>query len=143
MGKFTFKIRHLFLLTIVISLFIPACLWIQYATSTRTLAAIDLPQNKRFRLIQTTGGEPFDTKIYFDSGDGQWGFYYYEHEDWYWDDAIVQSDEDTLNVYRNGILTIQLNTRNGSCIVKRADGWEREYAAPLYYTTTLPGTARP
>lgn len=116
---------------------------VQEAMSTRTISAIDLPGNRRFRLIQTSGGEPFDTKIYFDSGDGQWGFYYYEHEDWYWNDAIVELDDDTLTIFRNGKPTIQLNTNTGFCVVRRADGWEREYDAPVYFTTSLPGTMEP
>jgi signal peptidase I len=143
MGRFTFKVRHLLLLTMGIALSISAWVAIQEALSTRTLAAIDLPQNKRFRLIQTSGGEPFDTKIYFDSGDGQWGFYYYEHEDWYWNDATLKSDEETLTVFRKGKPTICLNTKTGFCFISRTDGWEREYDAPTYYTATLPGSTEP
>jgi signal peptidase I len=143
MERFTFKIRHLLLLTMGIALSISAWVAIQESLSTRTIAAIDLPQNKRFRLIQTSGGEPFDTKIYFDSGDGQWGFYYYEHEDWYWNDATLKSDEETLTVFRKGKPTIRLNTKTGFCVVRRSDGWEREYDAPTYYTSTLPGSTDP
>jgi signal peptidase I len=126
-----------------IALSISAWVAIQDALTTRTIAAIDLPQNKRFRLIQTSGGEPFDTKIYFDSGDGQWGFYYYEHEDWYWNDATVKTDEETLTVFRKGKPTIHLNTKTGFCLIRRADGLERVYDAPTYYTATLPGSAEP
>ncbi len=97
---------------------ISAWLVIEDAISTRTIAAIDLPQNKRFRLIQTFGGEPFNTKIYFDSGNGQWGFYYYEHEDWYWNDAELKLEEDTLTVFRKGKPTIRLNTKTGCCVVR-------------------------
>ncbi len=143
MARFTFKIRHLLLLTMGVALSISAWLVIQDAISTRTIAAIDLPQNKRFRLIQTSGGEPFNTKIYFDSGDGQWGFYYYEHEDWYWNDAELKLEEDTLTVFRKGKPTIRLNTKTGFCVVRRADGWECECDAPVYYTTSLPGSADP
>lgn len=121
-----------------IAILISAWLVIQEAISTRTIAAIDLPQNKRFRLIQSFGGEPFDTKIYFDSGDGRWGFYYYEHEDWYWNNAELKLEEDTLTVFRNGEPTIRLNTKTGFCVVKRVDGWECESEAPIYYIPSLP-----
>ncbi len=143
MARFTFRIHHLLLLTMGVAILIAAWLMIKNATSTRTIAAIDLPLNMRFRLIQTFGGEPFDTKIYFDSGDGRWGFYYYEHEDWYWNDAELKSDNETLTVFRDGKSTIQLNTKTGVCVVRRADGWNCEYDAPVYYTTSLPGSTDP
>ncbi len=139
MAKPKFRIQHLLLLTTVIAVSIALWLALMSATSTRTIVSIDLPENKRFRVIQTFGGEPFDTKIYFDAGDGQWGFYYYEHEDWYWNQADVKSSGDTLSIMRGGRSTIQLNTQTGFCIVERADGWRREYEKPVYYTNLLPG----
>ena len=138
MKRFRFRIHHLFLLCTVVAISTAAFLVVQEAMSTRTLVAVDLPQNQRFRVIQTFGGEPFDTKIYFDSGDGQWGFYYYEHEDWYWNEATLESHDDTLIVFRNGQPVIQLDTQTGVCVVQRPDGWHREYNAPLYFTTSLP-----
>ncbi len=92
MARLQFRIPHLLLLTTAIAVSLASWLMIRHATSTRVIAAIDLPQNKRFRVVQTFGGEPFDTKIFYDSGDGRWGFYYYEHEDWYWNDAEVKLD---------------------------------------------------
>lgn len=140
MARFRFRIPHLIRLTTAIAVSLAAWFIIRDATSTRIIAAIDLPQNKRFRLIQTFGGEPFDTKIFYDSGDGRWGFYYYEHEDWYWNDADLKSDEDTITVCRNGKMTIQLNTKTGCCIVRRTDGWQHEYDAPIEFRTSLPGS---
>ena len=140
MARFTFRIPHLLILTAAIAALLGAGLMIRNATSTRVIAAIDLPESKRFRLIQTFGGEPFDTKIFYDSGDGRWGFYYYEHEDWYWNDAELKSDDGTITVFRKGKMTIQLNTRTGVCVVKRLDGREHEYVAPVEFRTSLPGS---
>lgn len=143
MPRFKFRIHHLLLFTLVIALSLVAWLAIRDALSTRTIVAVDLPLNQRFRVIQTSRGEPFDTKIYFDSGDGQWGFYYYEHEDWYWNNAEFKSDDETITVFRNGKPTIELTMKTGFCVVRRLDGWSREYKAPAYYTTTLPGSNVP
>ena len=143
MARFSFRLPSLFVLTTAVAALIAAWLMIKDATSTRVIAAIDLPQNKRFRLIQTFRGEPFDTKIFFDSGDGRWGFYYYEHEDWYWNDAELRSGNDTISVFREGKMTIQLNSKTGYCFVRRADGWEREYKTPVDYRTSLPGSNTP
>ncbi len=143
MPRFKFRIHHLLLFNVVIALSLVAWLAIRDALSTRTIVAIDLPLNQRFRVIQTSRGEPFDTKIYFDSGDGQWGFYYYEHEDWYWNKAEFKSDDETITVFRNGEPTIELTMKTGACVVTRLDGWYREYAEPAYHTTTLPGSTPP
>lgn len=143
MAKPRFRIQHLLVLTTVIAVTISVWFALRYAMSTRTIVAIDLPQNKRVRVIQTFGGEPFDTKFFFDVGDGRWGFYYYEHEDWYWNEADVELDGDTLSIMRGGRCTIQLNTETGFCIVERADGWRREYAKPVDYRTSLPDAVDP
>ncbi|MCC6507885.1 MAG: hypothetical protein IT423_02170 [Pirellulaceae bacterium] len=143
MAKPRFRIQHILVLTAVIAVFITVWLAIQNAIATRTIVAIDLPAKKRVRVIQTFGGEPFDTKVYFDAGDGQWGFYYYEHEDWYWNKADVQSDGETISIMRGGRSTIQLNTQTGACIVERLDGQRHEYKSPVYYTNSLPGSNEP
>ena len=86
------------------------------AVSTRAVVSEDLPNGTRIRIIQTFSGEPFETAIYFDDGDGQWRWYYYDHEDWYWGRA------DTT--YADGIVTIDasrrsvvFDTRTGECII--------------------------
>ncbi len=143
MAKPRFRIQHLFILTTVVAVSIAAWLALQHAMSTRTIVALDLPGNKRIRVIQTFGGEPFDTKFYFDAGDGRWGFYYYDHEDWYWNKAEVESDGDTLSIVRGGHRTINLNTRTGFCIVEHANGKRYEHVEPTYYTNSLPGSIKP
>lgn len=141
MAAFRFHIKHLLALIAVVAI----ALWCwntwQYATSMRTIVAIDLPQNKRVRVIQDFRGEPFDTQLYFDAGDGRWGFYYYEHEDWYWDDADVEIRGDTIRIMRGGRCTIRLDTRTGNCVVDRADGWHREYTEPVSYKQAISGNA--
>ena len=143
MAKPRFRIQHLFALTTIIAVFITVWLALQHAMSTRTIVTVNLPGNKRVRVIQKFDGEPFDTKFYFDAGDGRWGFYYYDHEDWYWNEAEVESDGDTLSIVRGGRRTIILNTQTGLRIVERADGWRYEYKKPTYYTSSLPGSIKP
>ena len=126
-----------------IALFIGLAIFAKNAITTRTIVSVDLPENKRFRVVQTFGGEPFDTKLYFDSGDGQWGFYYYEHEDWYWNSAETKIEGDIVSVMRNGNWTIRFNSSNGTCEVKRRDGWYKVSDRPAYYTDSLPGPKVP
>ena len=134
MARFRFRIQHLLGFTAVVAFALCSGITCHHVSSTRTIIAIDLPQNKRIRLIQDFGGEPFDTQLYFDAGDGRWGFYYYEHEDWYWNNADAEMLGDTIHIIRDGRCTIRLDTHTGLCVVDRADGFHREYAGPVSYS---------
>ena len=39
---------------------------------------------------------------------GQWGWFYYDHEDWYWGHgrSEVDTTEKRINIYRNGRVTV-------------------------------------
>jgi len=143
MSRFRFRIKHLLGFTAVVAFAVWIGITSRHVTSTRTIFAIDLPQNYRIRLIQDFGGEPFDTQLYVDAGDGRWGFYYYEHEDWYWGEAEAEIHGETIHIMRGGRPTIRLDTRTGRCVVDRPDGFHREYAGPVSYKTTIPGPTRP
>ena len=132
----------------VLVLLVAAIFWVSEATKTRTIAAVDLAENKKLRVVQTFGGEPFDTKVYLDnkgvySGDGRWGFFYYNHEDGYWNDAETRIAGEVVSVMRNGRWTIRFNTSDGTCEVRRADGWHKIADEPAYFTDVLPGLRVP
>ena len=124
--------------SLLIVIFGSAFNFIRCATLTRALVSLDLPNDQRVRLVQTFGGEPFDTTLYFDSGDGRWGCYYYDHEDWYWNKADSEIDGDILSIFRKGELTISLNTAKGTCTVKPPDGKKADFDKPMSFTDTLP-----
>ncbi len=140
MPRLRFTTRQLFGLTSLVACAL--CLGViwHHISSTRTIVKLDLPQNKRLRLIQDLRGEPFDTQLYFDAGDRRWGFYYYEHEDWYWNEADIEIHGDTIHIMRHGRCTIRLNTSTGACVVDRDDGFYREYAGPIAYRAAIPNT---
>ena len=131
MPRLRFSIKHVLGATAFSAFALCSVITCRHVSSTRTIVALDLPQNKRVRLIQDFAGEPFDTQLYFDAGDGRWGFYYYEHEDWYWNDAVVETHGDNVHIMRDGQCTIRLNTRTGTCVVDRADGYHRDYNRPI------------
>lgn len=109
-----FGTKHLFaLLTAAacVCLLSTAC---YRATKTRTIVSEDLPNGTRVRVIQSFSGEPFDTSIYFDDGDGKWRWYYYDHEDWYWNNAKTHFSDGILNI-SSGKRQIVLNTNSGEC----------------------------
>ena len=111
-----YQLKHIFVIVAFAAVVITSVLAVKNAVSTRAVVSEDLPNGTRIRIIQTFSGEPFDTAIYFDDGDGKWRWYYYDHEDWYWGRA------DTT--YADGVLTIDagrrsvvFDTRTGNCII--------------------------
>ncbi len=143
MPRLRFGIKHILSFTAIFALALCSVNTCRHVLSTRAIVALDLPQNKRIRLIQNFKGEPFNTQLYFDAGDGRWGSYYYEHEDWYWNDAVVETYGDNVRIMRDHQCTIQLNTRTATCIVDRADGFHRDYNGPLSYRMAIPGMTEP
>jgi hypothetical protein len=50
------------------------------------------------------GGEPFTTSFYYRKPGGQWGWFYYDHKDWYWNGHKVALDTNAAvaTFYRKG-----------------------------------------
>lgn len=65
----------------------------------RTIAAVDHPDGPRVRVVQEFAGfDGFETTLYYDIGDGQWRWYYFDHDDSYWRRADAQYDGSVISV---------------------------------------------
>ena len=109
-----YRLKHLFA---VVTFFALACICfcvVRDAVATRTVVSEDLPNGTRIRIIQEFTGEPFNTSIYFDDGDGQWRWYYYDHEDWYWGSADTDYANGVLYV-ASGNRSVVFDTTTGDC----------------------------
>ena len=67
-----FQLKHLFAMVAFAAVVSVCFVMVRDAVSTRAVVSEDLPNGTRIRIIQTFSGEPFETAIYFDDGDGQW-----------------------------------------------------------------------
>ena len=72
-------------------------------------------------MIQYFNYQPelFTTSIYFDDGDGEWRWYYFDHQDSYWGGAEVEIADSEIRVtskYRN----IEFDTSTGECTTLRS-----------------------
>ena len=87
----------------------------------RVVICVRHPNGSRLLVTQTWHGEPFNTVVFFDEGDGIWRWYYYEHEDWYWDTATgkIVGDEIHVNAWKRSVV---INTVTGECRRVRTDG---------------------
>lgn len=134
-----FGIKHALAVTAMFAYVMCLVLIYRHVSSTRAIVSIDYTDGRRIRVVQNMRGEPFDTKVFFDSGDGRWGFYYYDHEDWYWNEAEVESAGETVRISRRGRCTVELNTSTGACIVDPPNSKRREYETPVDYRTRIWG----
>ena len=109
-----FRIKHLFAAVTIVACVCLAVGFFYRATKARTIVSKDLANGTRVRVIQTYPGVLFNTSIYFDDGDGNWRWYYYDHEDVYWNHANTLYDNGILYI-TSGDRYIFLNTVSGKC----------------------------
>ncbi len=81
-----YSTKTLLILTAIVASLLAMTLMVNSAIKTRVLASVDHPNGTRLRVVQYFNYQPelFTTSIYFDNGDGNWHWYYFDHEDSYW-----------------------------------------------------------
>jgi hypothetical protein len=84
-----------------------------------------------FCVLQTCNwspAEPFTTSAYYRKPDGNWGWFYYDHEDSYWGHARADIDNATkrISILRDGKLTATFDWEPSRFRLLRADFPERD-----------------
>lgn len=124
-----FNLRQLFLVIVVCSVVLSAGAYLCSAFAPRIVASVDHPNGTRLRVVQKFeyNGDLFNTTIYFDNGDGQWRWYYFDHDDTYWGRATSDVMEDTIRIESNDRM-IQFDTVSGECRISNHEVGDRIYA---------------
>ena len=124
-----FNLRQLFFLTLICSVLLCAGLSLRSALATRIVASVDHSNGTRLRVVQKFeySGDLFNTSIYFDNGDGQWRWYYFDHDDSYWGRAKSEVTENTVRIESNN-RKIQFDTVTGECKISNQEVGDRIYA---------------
>jgi hypothetical protein len=75
----------------------------------RVVARAVAPDGTEFCVVQkcTWDGDLFNTACYYRKPGGPWGWFYYDHEDWYWEHGRADVDEKAkrISVIRDGRVT--------------------------------------
>src|SRR6266536_3702370 len=68
--------------------------FMKHINGPRVVARAVAPDGTEMCVIQKCNwnGEPFTTSFYYRKPAGQWGWFYYDHQDWYWSAATVTLD---------------------------------------------------
>ncbi|MFK8112381.1 MAG: hypothetical protein AB8B91_09270 [Rubripirellula sp.] len=119
--RYRFSIKSLLIVIAITAASLSSTSLIRNAIQPRVVACTSHPSGARLMVTQEWGGEPFDTSIFFDDGDGNWRWYYYDHEDWYWGSAECQIVGDAIRVSSTH-RSIVINTQTGECSRARPDG---------------------
>ena len=74
---------------------------VRHIKNPRVVTRAVAPNGIEFLILQTLG-EPFNTSAHYRKPGGPWGWFYYDHEDWYWGKgrAVVDLKEKLIKVYR-------------------------------------------
>ena len=110
---------RLFLLATAIALVAAIGLFTYSIVKTRLVVNVDHPNGSRLRVVQKLGYESFYTAIYFDDGDGQWRWYYYDHNDAYWGSASILIDDNVIKITSDQ-RRIEMDTKTGDCTISDA-----------------------
>ena len=121
-----FSLKHMFVATALIGAALAVGLFIASIVKTRSVVSIDHPNGTRLRIVQKFTAELFDTSIYFDDGDGQWRWYYYDHEDWYWGSARSRIEGNLIQI-TSGERSVEIDTKTGDCTISNGESYRREY----------------
>ena len=107
------------LLVVVVALFI----W--HINGPRVVARAVAPGGTEFCVVQTCNWdlEFFTTSCYYRKPGGQWGWFYYDHEDWYWGHGRAEVDPvaKRISIYRDGRVTVTFEWESERFCLLRTD----------------------
>lgn len=89
-----------------IACFVTVIVCLRLAFAPRIIVRIVTPDNVELCLIQQGARDfpPFKTSFVFRKPGTNWGWFYYDHEDWYWRTAQITLDTNArvATIYRDG-----------------------------------------
>jgi len=85
-------------------------LFLWHINGPRVVARAAAPDGTEFYVIQTSNWdfEFFTTACYYRRPGGRWGWFYYDHQDWYWGRGHAEIDERSkrISIIRDGRITV-------------------------------------
>jgi len=117
--------------TIGVVLVAAAVLFVRHIDGPRVVARAVAPDGTEFCVVQICNWdlEFFTTSCYYRKAGGQWGWFYYDHEDWYWGHGRAQVDAAAkrISIYRGGRVTVTFDWESERYRLLRTDFPQREF----------------
>jgi hypothetical protein len=116
---------------IALFLVVTGVFFIRHINGPRVVARAVAPDGTEFCVVQTCNwnGEPFTTSCYYRKPGGNWGWFYYDHEDWYWGRGRTEVDPvaKRIAIYRDGRVTVTFDWESERFRLLRTDFPQREF----------------
>lgn len=102
-----------------------------FVLSTRTIAEAVAPDGTEFKVVQGWGDDFWNTAVFYRSPGKPWGWFYYDHDDYFWARGKVEVDtsEGVFRVHRKGIITATFRWGTEEFVLSRPNFPRRHFKA--------------
>jgi hypothetical protein len=121
----------IFIVTTVLGGALGSALIVRHLSTPRIVGRSVTPEGVELCVVQKCNweAEPFTTSFVFRKPGGQWGWFYYDHQDWYWGHAriVLDTNSGVARVFRGETEAITFNWRKEIYTMHR---WRRTIDGP-------------
>jgi len=125
---------QIILIVIAIAVVVMGVLLVRHIDGPRVVARAVAPDGTEFCVVQKCNWEFefFTTSCFYRKPGGRWGWFYYDHEDWYWGRGRTEIDGVTkrINIIRDGHVTVTFDWESERFRLLRTDFPHRELTGP-------------
>jgi hypothetical protein len=113
----------------VVGVVLGSALIIRHLSVPRVVGRAMTPDGVELCVVQNWNAEPFNTSFVFRKPGGQWGWFYYDHEDWYWRKARIVLDTNACmaRIFRGDTEAIAFAWKSETYTMHR---WRRKIEGP-------------
>jgi hypothetical protein len=86
------RLWKILIIATVVAVVLGSALIVRHLSTPRIVGRVTTPDGVELCVVQKWNGEPFNTSFVFRKPGAQWGWFYYDHEDWYWGHARITLD---------------------------------------------------
>jgi hypothetical protein len=124
-------IRNL-LATAALSALVALGLFLWHIRNPRIIARAVAPNDVELCVVQVCNwvmGEPFTTSVYYRKPSSSWGWFYYDHQDIYWESgrADIDPKHHLITIYRGKEATATFDYASETFTLQRSDWPRRVY----------------
>lgn len=111
------------LLAIILSVGASSAYFVRLLRSPRIIVEAETPNGYRVCVVQTLG-EPFNTSTYVRDPNGQWQWFYLDHEDVPWLAAVIEKDsrQHRVKIVGNGARRAEYDWETGLYYIGNDNG---------------------
>jgi hypothetical protein len=119
------------LISIAVAIVMLGVLFVRHIDGPRVVARAVAPDGTEFCVVQKCNWdlEFFTTACYYRKPGGRWGWFYYDHEDWYWGRGRAEVDDrfKRISILRDDRVTVTFDWESERFQLRRTDFPQRTF----------------